>query len=503
VGRTIRREKGPVAVVDIGSNSGRVVVYAIDAERRLRILATTRAPLRLVESVDDAAKLGGAAAARLLEALADFRAVAVGAGARRTVAIATAAMRDAENGPELIGRIRRELDIEVQLIDGATEARYGFLGAIHSLPVDRGLLFDLGGGSLQISQFLRRRPGRSWSLPLGALRLTHRFLLSDPPTTGELRRLREHAQDVLAETGVAPQGAEDAFVGTGGTLRNLAKVDRRARAYPIERVHGYTLTRKRIREIGRMLSERRVRRRESVPGLSDARADSVVGGAVAIEALMEAVQVNRVLVSGDGVREGLAYSLLAPGLPPAREVRAESIASLTARFADWNQETADRRRDAASVLQRTLDRVASPDLREALLHSATLLDIGRSIDFFDRHHHVASLVVATDLNGFSHRDMALISAVLRVAGGETGAWKTLAPLLKEKDRAAVLRAGVILALADDIVERSRPGVPLRLSVRVRDREVVVSAPTVVAWRPRRVAERFQQVFGRQLNVRPA
>jgi len=98
--------------------------------------------------------------------------------------------------------------------------------------------------------------------------------------------------------------------------------------------------------------------------------------------------------------------------------------------------------------------------------------------------------------------MALMSAVLRVASGETGAWKTLAPLLKEKDRAPVLRAGVILALADDIVERSRPGIPLQLSVRVRDREVVIAAPTVVAWRPRRVAERFQQIFGRQLIVRP-
>jgi exopolyphosphatase/guanosine-5'-triphosphate,3'-diphosphate pyrophosphatase len=498
----VSRERGPVAVVDIGSNSGRVVVYAVDAERRLRILATTRAPLRLVESVDDASELGAAAVSRLIEALSDFRAVAVGAGARRTVAIATAAMRDAANGPELIARIRRELGIEVQLIDGATEARYGFLGAIHSLPVDRGLLFDMGGGSLQLSQFLRRRPGQSWSLPLGSLRLTHRFLLSDPPTPSELRRLREHAQEVLSGARIPRLLEEDTLVGTGGTLRNLAKIDARARAYPIERVHGYTLARKRIRDLGRMLSERRVRRRESVPGLSDARADSVVGGAVAIEALMEEAGTSRVVVSGDGVREGLAYSLLAPGLPPAAEVREESVASLTARFADWNPETAARRREASSVLQRTLDRGTPPDVREALLHSARLLDIGRSIDFFDRYHHVAGMVVATDLNGFSHRDMALMSAVLRVAGGETGAWKTLSPLLKEKDRTAVIRAGVILSLADEIVERCRPGVPLRLSVRVREREVVIAAPAVVAWRPRRIAERFQQTFGRQLIVRP-
>jgi exopolyphosphatase/guanosine-5'-triphosphate,3'-diphosphate pyrophosphatase len=368
--------------------------------------------------------------------------------------------------------------------------------------VEEGLLFDLGGGSLQVSRFRRRRPGRNWSLPLGALRLSHRFLQQDPPSLGDLRRLKEHVHKELERVGLQRLGEDDRLVGTGGTIRNLAKVDRRSRSYPIERVHGYSLSRKRIREMSSSLAERRQARRASTPGLSDARADSIVGGAIAIETLMETVGASRVLVSGEGVREGLAYSLLAPGLPSIQQVRTASIASLTSRFSDWNAELAESRRELVAGLHRSLDRAAPPEIREALLHAATLLDLGRAIDFFDRHEHTADIVVATDLNGFSHRDMALLAGVLRAAGDDAGAVKALSPLVKERDRPFVLRAGVILALVDDIIERSRRDRRPRLSCRVRPREVVIGAPELLAWRPRGIGERFQHSFGRRLDVRP-
>ena len=109
--------------------------------------------------------------ARTMEAVRDFHAIAVGAGATRIVAVATAAMRDARNGQLFMDRIRRELGIRVDIIDGREEARYGFAGAVRGLPVSSGLLFDLGGGSMQVSRFRSRRLGRAVSLPLGALRL--------------------------------------------------------------------------------------------------------------------------------------------------------------------------------------------------------------------------------------------------------------------------------------------------------------------------------------------
>ena len=169
---------------------------------------------------------------RVMEALRDFKALAGGAGATRIAAVATAAMRDASNGPLFVARLRRELGISIEIISGAEEARYGFAGAMRGLDVSSGLLFDVGGGSMQVTRFDRRRRGRDVSLPLGALRLSEQFLESDPPTRPQLRRLREHVRAQLARADVKRFSPANA-VGTGGTLRNLAKIDHAAQQFPI------------------------------------------------------------------------------------------------------------------------------------------------------------------------------------------------------------------------------------------------------------------------------
>jgi exopolyphosphatase/guanosine-5'-triphosphate,3'-diphosphate pyrophosphatase len=491
----------PVAVIDIGSNSGRVVVYDADAAGQLRILASTRAALRLVDDVDDDRRLSAASVRRTLEALADFRAIAVGAGARRILAVATAAMRDAANGAAFVRRVRSELGIRIATIDGAQEARYGFLGALRGLPVDHGMLFDIGGGSMQVSLFRGRRLGREWSLPLGALRLSHRFLLSDPPRRQERRRLVEHVRRKLERAGIPALPAGATLVGTGGTLRNLAKIDRSAREYPVLRLHGYVIARKRIGEIAARLGDTRAGERERVPGLSDERADSIVGGAIAVHTLMDFVGAGRVLVSGQGLREGLAYSLLGDALPAPQHLREASVASLSSRFSTFRASAAQRRRDLAAALRAELLPRAGPEVAEALGHAAFLLDVGRSLDFFDRHEHVADMVRATELFGFTHRQIALIAAIVLAARTDRLRLGDFAPLLGEDDRAAVLRAGLLLALADDIEERCPPGRRLSLRCRSTRAAFVAAVPQLAGWRPRGLGQRFARLFGRALLVR--
>lgn len=494
------RASAPVAIVDIGSNSGRVAVYARDAAGQLAMLASTRAALRLVSDVDDDRRLSDESIARTLEALHDFKAVAWGAGARRVVAIATAAMRDAENGPELIRRIRREVGVRVEVIDGDREARYGFLGAVRGLPVDHGALFDLGGGSMQVSRFQGRRLGKDWSLPLGALRLSNRFLDEDPPSGRDVARLCEYVSRKLLKAGIAALRPGDALVGTGGTVRNLAKVDRASREYPVRRLHGYQLGRRQVAEIARMLSARRLAQRERVAGLSDERGDSIVGGAFAILTLMEHLEAERLIVSGQGVREGLALSLLGEQLPSPSQVRNASVLSLASRFGTWRPDAALRRRALANALQARLDPRAPAELREALAYAAVLLDLGRALDFFDRYEHVADMVEQTELLGFSHRQLALVAAVLRAARSRQGTTK--GPLLDAHDRSGVTRAGLLLALADDIDERCRPKGSVTLRVALTRKAAVVTVPRLIAWRPRSIGARFAKIFGRELEVRP-
>jgi exopolyphosphatase / guanosine-5'-triphosphate,3'-diphosphate pyrophosphatase len=489
-----------VAIIDIGSNSGRVMVFERDTPSHLRLLAGSRAPLRLVHDVDERAQLSEATMARTMEALRDFRAIAAGMGATRVIAVATAAMRDAGNGSLFAQRVERELGIQIKIIGGLAEARYGFVGAVRGLEVSKGLLFDLGGGSLQLTRFAHRRLVDAVSLPFGALRLSEKFLDSDPPTGKQLRRLRDHVRTHLVKARVARLGSGDRLVGTGGTLRNLAKIDRQTRRYQIGRLHGYELSVDRLADVVDRLAATREKRRDEIPGLSADRADSIVGGAMAIQTLAEFVGANEILVSGQGVREGIALGLLKIAIGSPEIVKEGSLSSLVSRFDGWRPDAASRRRGVAAALQRALEPRAPASLALAVDHAARVLDIGRSVDVVNRHEHVADILLNTELNGFSHDELALVAAVVRRAGDRHAEVPSLASVRRVFDQGLLDRAAIIVALADEIEARCPRG--RRIAVRCEiGRNVTLSVPLLPSWLAKDLDKRFERAFGRSLIVK--
>jgi exopolyphosphatase / guanosine-5'-triphosphate,3'-diphosphate pyrophosphatase len=498
--RTNSLRRDVVAVIDIGSNSGRVMVFERHASSHLRLLAGSRAPLRLVHDVDTRGEFTDATMARATEALRDFQAIATSAGAKRIVAVATAAMRDASNGMRFAERLRRELGIRVEIIGGLAEARYGFAGAVRGLDVSNGLLFDVGGGSLQITRFTRRRPAGPLSLPFGALRLSEQFLESDPPTAKQLKRLREHVRRHLEKARVPRLAQGDRLVGTGGTLRNLAKIDRHTRRYPIGWLHGYELSVERLGEVVDLLAETRQKRRDDIPGLSSERSDSIVGGAIAIQTLAEFVRAKKILVSGQGVREGIALGLLKIEVGSPQSVKEASLVSLVSRFDLWRSTAAARRRHVASALQRALEPDAPAAVVMAIDHAARVLDIGRSLDVVNRHEHVAEILLSTELVGFTHNELALVSAIVRRAGDRHADVLPMRVVRDAFERGLLDRAAIILALADEIEARCPPHGQITIQCEI-GRDVKLSVPQLASWLAKDLDKRFERAFGRTLIVR--
>jgi exopolyphosphatase / guanosine-5'-triphosphate,3'-diphosphate pyrophosphatase len=488
----------PFAVVDIGSNSARMIVFRLRQGEHLDVIEDARAPLRLARDLRSSDSMGPDAIERTLETLRDFLAVARGAGASRMIAVATSAVRDAADGPELVARAHR-LGVPLQAIDGDHEALLGFHGAVHDLPVSGGVTFDVGGGSAEISSFRERRLARSWSLPLGSLRMSDGYLRSDPPTGHEVRALRKAASAALGGAGVAELGADETLVGIGGTVRNLAKVDLKRTDYPLPLLHGYELPQRRLEQLIDDLANRSMKRRTHVPGLNPDRADTIVGGALVIQAIARHVGADRVLVSSRGLREGLALVTGLGGVPSPAWVRTISAATLAARFATWEAARADRRASLASELLGALDPSSPAIIQEMLGHAATLLDIGRAIDYYDRFEHAAMIVTAADLGGFAHSDLGALTAILRQADDDT----RLGPygrLVDDVDRPAVLRAATVLSLADELNRRIAPGAPAPISCNRLRGGFEIVAPVPARWRPRGVADRFRKVFGARLLV---
>jgi exopolyphosphatase/guanosine-5'-triphosphate,3'-diphosphate pyrophosphatase len=492
----------PIAVVDVGSNSGRVVVLLVDGLGHLEVLADGRATLRLARDVDKGGAFPVTTMQRTAEAVRDFAAIAHGSGARRVVAVATAAVRDAGNGAEMLERIHEASGVRVRLISGEEEARFGLIGAIHGLPVEDGMTLDVGGGSLELSTFRHRSPGQATSLPLGALLLSDRFLATDPPTGEEMARLRSAVRTSLAGAGVGALEPGERLVGTGGTLRNLAKIDRRLHEYPVKLLHGYVLTRPRVEALAALLEARKAGRRRRIPGLNPDRADSIVGGAAIVQEVMATVGAETLLVSGQGLREGIALETLQPRLPSVEEVRRASVRALAERFSTWDPRRAEQRAAVAATLFDALGQGLSPKDRDRVEQAATLLDVGRAIDYYRRFDHTADVVLESDLAGFSHRKLALLSAVIRRAGDPTMSVRIYAPLLATVDRGTVDRTATMLAIADEVEHRLTPRGAEAVRCEVQGRRAFLHAPLFDPYRTGILAARFRKSFGKELVVRP-
>ena len=265
--------ESPLAVIDIGSNSARIAVLRLDESGQLDIIADARTSLQLARHIDSRGRLEASAVTEAIAAVRDFRAVAAAAGAERIVAVATAAIRTATNRDSVLAKLEADTGLAIKVIDGEEEARFAFLGAVHGLPIDTGYLIDVGGGSFEFAYFERRRALRWWTFELGALVTTDQFLASDPPRASEMAALRDHVAETLREAGVPSLPDDGGMVGTGGTVRNLAKIHMRSVAHPIARVDGYVLQRREVRDLTSRLTSRNRSWLRTVPGLSTDRAD--------------------------------------------------------------------------------------------------------------------------------------------------------------------------------------------------------------------------------------
>jgi exopolyphosphatase/guanosine-5'-triphosphate,3'-diphosphate pyrophosphatase len=292
-----------VAVVDLGSTAVRMLLARVTPAARFQILAQERVPTRLGGGVPGT--LPGRAVAATLRAVRRFfrRHVERGAGPR-VVAVATSAVRDARNRERLLAPLRYEEGIEVQVLSAHDEARLGVEAALESLPIRNAVVMDLGGSSLQISRVRNRHLVSSTSVPLGAVRVTRRFLRHDPPTTRQLRALRDDIRAQL-RTALPPAGSGEVLVGLGGTVRTLASIHIRGHRDERRHRHGMRMEQADVTAIRQRLERLSPRRRRRVLGVRAERADIIVAGAIVVEEVLVFGGYRALVVCTRGVRDGL------------------------------------------------------------------------------------------------------------------------------------------------------------------------------------------------------
>lgn len=300
------------AGIDIGTLTCRLLIAELTSAGPLRELRSDRRILRLGQGVDRDRVLRPDAMARVVATLKEWRAVIDGYRVEAVTAVATSAVRDAGNREEFLSLVRREAGFEIEMISGEEEARRTVLGIRSGLPpgVTDLLALDIGGGS---TEFILDRPGRTTlarSIDIGVVRLCERMLHSDPPTSDEVRGARDWVRkETTTAIAAMPWSPGVTFVGTAGTITALAAMAQQLPAYEPARIHNYTLTLHRVKQLEAQLLGCSKAQREGLPGLERGREDVIAAGAVILHTVMETLGMTKVLVSDLGLREGVLIHL--------------------------------------------------------------------------------------------------------------------------------------------------------------------------------------------------
>lgn len=307
-----------LATLDVGTNTVLMLIADRDAAGKVHAVEELARITRLGRGVDSSGRLDPDSAANTLAAIVEFAARARAHGVERIAGIATAALRDVSDGAAFVAQVRARAGIGLEIITGETEAELSYLAVARGLALDpaaKVLIVDIGGGSTEL---IRAQPGRKLelvSLQLGSVRLTERFVHSDPPAPDEANGLRQAVDGALNDLGW--DFTPDVMVGIAGTVTTVCAVSLGLATYDAKIVHGHRLVYEEVAATIAKFGALPLEERKRLAGLEPGRADVIFAGASVLERIMKHFRQGKVIVSDQGVRWGLLWRLLDEAPAPA------------------------------------------------------------------------------------------------------------------------------------------------------------------------------------------
>lgn len=422
-------EDAPLAALDIGTNSIRMVLVRLDTENGTwDTLSVHKETVRLGQDEFAHNRLSDEAIGRGVLVMKTFAEMARGRGAGEIVAIATAALREAENRDEFIERAREEAGVEVHVVPGIEEARLIYLGVASGIDLgeQKGLFIDIGGGSTELIIGNQSEHLLLESLKLGAIRIGNRFLsgVTGPVSATLYETMRQYARGVAAHAYRKIGGIGfDTVIASSGTAMNLAAVAARRAGQEPATMRNYFLKTSDLAEVAEMLRKMTLEERRKVPGLNPERADIIVSGAAVLQTILEDVKAEGALISDRSLREGVLVDALMrrrARLSSATNAYTASDTGVRRRSIEQLARAIEAERDHARhivyLTLRLFDQTRAlglhdygPGERELLEYAALLHDVGVFISHIGHHRHSHYIIRHAELAGFTAEEIEIIA----------------------------------------------------------------------------------------------
>ena len=514
-----------IGLVDLGSNSVRLLVFRINPNKSYTILTRHKQMIRLGEGAFSSKHLSGAAIARALDAIGNIAEICKGYEVSGIEAYATAAVRDAVNGAEFVKRAEAETGIRFSVISGLEEARLIHLGVATGLSVQykKGLFLDIGGGS---TEMILATAGREClyldSMKLGSVRVAGAFAetAGDGPVAPDLyEKIKSHVRNSsLHSIFKVRRMSPDILVGSSGTIQNLAEMASRVSkgwSAGEDAVVPETMPLDSLCEVAKKLCSLPVSERKKVPGINPQRADIIVAGAAILQTLMEELGMREINISARGLLDGMLQDYLERGrhgyLDGSMSTREQSVLQL-ARLCNYDEVHS---RWVAQLALCLFDSAGEIGLhsygikeRELLSYAALLHDIGLFLSFEEHHAHSRYMIKNSELLGFNQREinvMANVTYFHRKWSEKKNRLDADYNTLSKDDRKLACALGVFLRMAEGLDRSQQQTVrnarfkPLQRSSIALSLDLTRPSPMEI-YTIERAAGQFDKVFGKRYVV---
>lgn len=406
-------EQEKYAIIDIGSNTVRLVIYTRDKSGRFTESENVKAVARLRNYLNEDNILEQEGIDILVKTLKSFQEVTRHHQLKDIKCVATAAVRQAENQDEIMAAIEEETDFTIRILSEFEEANYGYLAVVNSTSFASGITVDIGGGSTEVTYFNNRQLVFFYSFPFGALSLKQQFVQGDTPTKGELRELRSFLKEQFNQLEWLADKRLP-LIGIGGSARNMAQIHQEHIEYPLSGVHQYMMSRNDVEEINDLLKSLEFSELQRLEGLSKDRADIIIPAVEVFRYLMELIDTNQFALSRKGLRDGVFYEETTKefDLSVFPNVVEESFHELAIDY-DINLTHAFHVANSALLISKELEEVDLLSLDERdhkrLKLSSALYNLGSYIDSESSHQHTFYLLANRTIDGLLHKERIIVA----------------------------------------------------------------------------------------------
>lgn len=394
------------AIIDIGSNSVRMVIFERTSRFAFHLIHETKSRVRISErAYENNNSLQEEPLNRAYSALKEFLLTIKDYKVRKTLCVATSALRDAPNRQTFLTRIKKELGLHIKVIDGEEEAYLGGMAAANLLHLQSGLTVDIGGGSTELALYDNKKVLHTVSLNLGTVRLKELYF-----DNADIEGAKKHIQAELAK--LASHFKHDNIIGIGGTLRALSKIIMEKEDVAFKKLHGFSYSVSSQQAYYNDILHADEKKLKKI-GIKEERLDVIQPGVLILDLLIKHIGAKQIITSGVGVREGVfLHDLLRKQQDRFPLNYNPSVKSLLDRFGEYRE--SQLYSSASKLFDISAEHLRiEPVCKPLFLHAVKLSQIGKEIDFYEAHRH-AYYILLHGLNyGFSHSDTLLISTLVR------------------------------------------------------------------------------------------